>query len=65
MPEVERDLRRIRQRLLQEGWYVARDDGRHEVFKHVDRSGRVVVPRHRGDLAYGTARSIALQAGWI
>jgi len=65
MPSIERDLRRIRQRLSEGGWTIVRQDGPHDVFRHPDRKGVVVVPRHRGELATGTARSIAQQAGWL
>ncbi|WP_413993697.1 type II toxin-antitoxin system HicA family toxin [Labrys okinawensis] len=60
---MERDLRKIRQRLENEGW-IARNDGDHMVYTHAEKKGRVVVPKGRGDLPSGTARSIAKAAGW-
>ena len=61
---LDLDIRRIRMRLEREGW-VAREGGDHSVFKPPARPGRVVVPRGRGDLAPGTARNIARDAGWL
>lgn len=55
---------KIRQRLEREGW-EKRDGGSHYVFTHPDKPGRAVVPKGRGDLATGTARSIAKVAGWL
>ena len=39
--------------------------GEHDVYKHPRRPGRIPVPRGRGDLPLGTARSIARTAGWL
>jgi predicted RNA binding protein YcfA (HicA-like mRNA interferase family) len=64
MHRVERDIQRIRSRLLREGWTVIPSRGPHEKFRHSDRSDVVMVPRGRGDLPTGTARSIARAAGW-
>lgn len=47
---------------LRDGW-IARRDGGHDVFKHPDRKGRIVLPRHR-ELSIGVARAVAKQAGW-
>ena len=65
MGTVETDLRRIRQRLEAEGWVVQRNTGDHTVYSHIGRLGRIPVPKGRGDLPPGTARSIAKAAGWI
>ncbi len=61
---MDRDIRRIKQRLASEGW-AGRDSGPHTVYTHPSKPGRVVVPKGRGDLPAGTARSIANAAGWI
>jgi predicted RNA binding protein YcfA (HicA-like mRNA interferase family) len=45
------------------GW-ESRPGGRHEVFKHPQRKGRIIVPRHR-TLSPGVARAIAKAAGWM
>ncbi|HVB90449.1 MAG TPA: type II toxin-antitoxin system HicA family toxin [Beijerinckiaceae bacterium] len=63
MPSFETNRTKIVARLSREGW-TARQDGGHDVFKHAERPGRVVVPRHR-ELTIGVARAIAKQAGWI
>ena len=60
MPTVETNTRRIIARLRKDGWF---DDGgaKHDVFRHREKSGIVVVPRHR---KLNTARMIAKAAGW-
>ncbi len=62
MVQPETDQRKVVARLKREGW-VERHGGGHDVFKHPDRPGRIVVPRHRA-LSPGVARAIAHQAGW-
>ena len=64
MAHVERDLRKIKDRLKGEGWLILRNDGDHTVYHHPDKKGRVIVPKGRGDLPTGTANSIAKSAGW-
>jgi predicted RNA binding protein YcfA (HicA-like mRNA interferase family) len=59
-PETNRT--KVAARLKREGW-VERHGGDHDVYKHPNRSGRIVVPRHR-TLSPGVARVIARQAGW-
>jgi predicted RNA binding protein YcfA (HicA-like mRNA interferase family) len=63
MPKFETSRREIIARLEREGW-VNRGGGNHDIFQHPERKGRVVVPRHR-EVQVGTARSIALAAGWL
>ncbi|MDQ3558409.1 MAG: type II toxin-antitoxin system HicA family toxin [Pseudomonadota bacterium] len=55
----------MRARLLREGWAAVPSRGPHEKFRRADRGVSVIVPRGRGDLPTGTARSIARAAGWI
>ena len=64
MDRLERDIQRIRSRLMREGWTVIPSRGPHEKFRHPERSDAVIIPRGRGDLPTGTARSIARAAGW-
>jgi predicted RNA binding protein YcfA (HicA-like mRNA interferase family) len=59
-PETNRS--RIVARLERDGWQ-GRAGGKHDVFKHPARPGRIVVPRHRV-LSPGVAREIAKVAGW-
>lgn len=62
MSDLETNTRRIIARLEAEGW-MSRGGGKHDVFKHADRPGRIVV-RHR-EQSLGVARSIAKVAGWL
>ncbi|QEA37711.1 type II toxin-antitoxin system HicA family toxin [Pistricoccus aurantiacus] len=51
-------------RLKAEGWQHVGGKGDHMKFKHPARSGHVVVPHPRKDIATGTLRNIYRQAGW-
>jgi predicted RNA binding protein YcfA (HicA-like mRNA interferase family) len=62
MPEVETNTRKVVARLEREG-RINRGGGSHDIYKHPDKPGRIVVPRHR-ELSLGVARSIAKLAGW-
>jgi predicted RNA binding protein YcfA (HicA-like mRNA interferase family) len=59
---AETNRNRVVARLQREGWFV-RHGSSHDVFKHPDREGRIIVPRHR-TLSPGVARGIAEDAGW-
>ena len=63
MPSVEINRQKVTVRLERKGWTV-RHGGAHDVYKHPDRKGRIVVPRHRV-LSPGVARVIAREAGWL
>jgi predicted RNA binding protein YcfA (HicA-like mRNA interferase family) len=63
MPLIETGRPKAAARLEAEGWAV-RHGGAHDVYKHRDRKGRIVVPRHRV-LSPGVARVIAKEAGWL
>jgi predicted RNA binding protein YcfA (HicA-like mRNA interferase family) len=60
---MERNSRRIIKRLLAEGFEPVSVKGSHHKFRKGPRS--VVVPHPKRDLPLGTARNIALMAGWI
>jgi predicted RNA binding protein YcfA (HicA-like mRNA interferase family) len=60
---LETSRTKVVARLLREGW-ESRPGGRHDVFKHPARKGRIIVPRHRA-LSPGVARAIAKEAGWV
>lgn len=45
------------------GWRKDRQRGSHAVYKHAEKSGRLVVPMHPGDLPKGTLRDILKKAG--
>jgi len=56
-------VREVIKRLINDGWYEARQRGSHRVFKHPQKSGIVVVPGHfSDDIAIGTLKSIWKQA---
>jgi predicted RNA binding protein YcfA (HicA-like mRNA interferase family) len=60
---VERDSRKIIQRLKAEGYELVAVSGSHHKFRKGDRT--IIVPHPKKDLPVGTARAIAKQAGWI
>jgi predicted RNA binding protein YcfA (HicA-like mRNA interferase family) len=60
---MERDSRKIVKRLLQEGYERISTSGSHHKFRKGALT--VIVPHPKKDLPTGTARAIAIQAGWI
>ena len=53
------------QRLLQDGWYVARKGpGDHVQYKHATKPGRVTIDSGSREQTTGTLRSIYRQAAW-
>lgn len=62
MPAPELSSAKVIRRLEAEGW-VNEGGGKHDLFRHADRRGAIVVPRHR-TLSPGVARAIAKAAGW-
>jgi len=59
---IDTRRRTIEARLVAEVWIV-RHGGGHDIYKHPDRPGRIVLPRHR-TLSVGVAWEIAETAGW-
>ncbi|TCL96171.1 putative RNA binding protein YcfA (HicA-like mRNA interferase family) [Rhizobium sp. PP-WC-2G-219] len=59
---MERDSRRIIQRLREDGFDLVKVSGSHHKFRKGDRT--VIVPHPKKDLPLGTARNIARQSGW-
>ncbi|CAH0497116.1 type II toxin-antitoxin system HicA family toxin [Novosphingobium sp. CECT 9465] len=60
---MERDSRKIVKRLLAEGFVEISVKGSHHKFR---RDGvTVIVPHPKKDMPLGTARSIAMMAGWL
>jgi predicted RNA binding protein YcfA (HicA-like mRNA interferase family) len=49
--------------LRRAGFKPVRQTGSHLHLKHPERPGVVTVPMHRGDLRWGTLKSILKQAG--
>jgi len=62
LPALEISRRRIVARLKREGWQESHG-GDYDKYKHPDRRGRIIVPRHR-TLSTGAARQIAETAEW-
>lgn len=59
-------FRAVRRRLRKEGWYIDRQDGDHEQWRHPMKPGRrVTVAGPDGDdVKSGTLKGIFDQAGW-
>ena len=54
----------IVKRIEQDGWYLKRTKGSHQIYKHPTKTGTVVVAYHGAkDIAEGTVKSILKQAG--
>ena len=60
---MERNSRRIIQRLKAEGFEQVGVSGSHHKFRKGNRT--VIVPHPKKDLPAGTARNIARAAGWL
>lgn len=60
---MERDSRKIIQRLKAEGYEQVAVSGSYHKFRKDGRT--IIVPHPKKDLPVGTARAIAKQAGWI
>lgn len=60
---VERNSRRIIQRLESEGWELVSVSGSHHKFRNAGNT--IIVPHPKKDLKQGLARAIAKQAGWV
>ena len=60
---MERDSRKIIQRLKDDGFILVAVSGSHHKFRKDAKT--VIVPHPKKDLPLGTARSIAKQAEWI
>ena len=54
MAAPETNRQKIISRLKQEGW-LEEHGGEHDKFKHPERKGRIIIPRHR-TLSSGVAR---------
>ena len=64
MAVVETNTRKIKARLLAEGWSDA-GGAKHDKFEHPHQPGRAVIVPRRKEQKLGTARSIARAAGWL
>jgi predicted RNA binding protein YcfA (HicA-like mRNA interferase family) len=61
--KLERDSRKIVQRLAREGFAFVSASGSHHKYRREDVT--IIVPHPKKDLPIGTARSIARLAGWL
>jgi len=51
-------------RLKKDGWYIHRHGKKHDLYRHPEKEGQLVVPRHGSkELAKGTLKSILKGAG--
>jgi len=55
--------REVLKLLYKDGWYQVAQRGSHIQLVHPQKSGKVSVPSHKGDLPKGTLNSILTQAG--
>ena len=60
---LETDTTKIVKRLLRDGWYLHRNGGNHDIYRHAEKKV-IQVPRHRV-VSPGVARNIAKAAGWL
>ncbi len=64
MPAPETNTAKVLGRLIGDGWPLVRRGGSHDVYRHREKPGSIVLPRHR-TLSPGVARNIARIVGWI
>jgi predicted RNA binding protein YcfA (HicA-like mRNA interferase family) len=55
-----RELEKI---IKKDGWIFDEADGSHYHYCHPYKTGKVTIPRHKGDIKKGTLNSILKQAG--
>lgn len=56
-------FKEIEKFLKADGWVLKSCVGSHFQYIHPEKSGKVTVPNHKGDIPKGTANSILKQAG--
>ncbi len=61
---MDRDSRKIIQRLRRDGWELDRVRGSHHQFVHPERPGLVTVAHPVKDIPTKTLQNIYRQAGW-
>lgn len=53
-------------RLKKDGWFVYRNGKKHDLYRHSEKDGELVIPRHGSkELAKGTLESILKKAGLV
>jgi predicted RNA binding protein YcfA (HicA-like mRNA interferase family) len=55
--------REILKMLRRDGWYEVARRGSHIQMEHPEKTGKVSVPNHTGDIPKGTLHSILTQTG--
>ena len=64
-PAIERNSRKILQRLEKEGWGIESIKGSHHKLRHPDFAYPIILVHPKKDLPLGTARQIHKDAGWL
>lgn len=64
-PVLERNSRRILQRLAKDGWVIESIKGSHHKLRHPDFAYPIILVHPKKDLPNGTARQIHKDAGWL
>ncbi|WP_299767570.1 type II toxin-antitoxin system HicA family toxin [uncultured Dokdonia sp.] len=60
MAKVSELLRRLKK----DGWHIHRHGKKHDLYRHPEKNGELVIPRHGSkELAKGTLHSILKEAG--
>ncbi len=64
-PALERNSRKILQRLERDGWVIESIKGSHHKLRHPDFAYPIILVHPKKDLPKGTARAIHRDAGWL
>jgi predicted RNA binding protein YcfA (HicA-like mRNA interferase family) len=55
-----RDIEKV---ILKDGWYIIDISGSHHQYKHNTKTGKVTIPKHKGEIDPIIVKSILNQAG--
>ncbi len=56
-------FREIEKIILKDGWRLTDVSGSHHQYKHPEKTGKVTIPNHSGDIPKRVVHSILKQAG--
>lgn len=56
-------FREVEKIILDDGWILGDIKGSHHQYRHLEKSGEVTIPNHRGDIPQRVVNSILKQAG--
>lgn len=56
-------FREVEKIILDDGWILGNIKGSHHQYRHPEKSGKVTIPNHRGDIPQRVVNSILKQAG--